>query len=91
MDGDGDRVVHKWGRGNPGGHDYEKILIVVCGGRWRVRRVARVNTPDLPATSESHAIQIAMRLMTRDWVRLPADVSPPVTYGQRPGRLSRRA
>lgn len=84
------QVVRRWGRGGPAGHGREEIHIVRQGAAWRVRRVARVHTPDLPATNESHAIQIAMRLMTREWEELPPDRSPTVEYGQRPGRIRPR-
>lgn len=75
MDGNVDQVMYRWGRGDPSGHGREEIHVVRCGNRWRVRRVANRHTPDLPATSESHALQIALRLQTRDWEELPADPS----------------
>ncbi len=74
MDGEPERVVDGWSRGEPGSPDYEEVLIVQRGGCLRVRLVGSA-APDLKATNESHAIQLATRLMLREWRRRrPAEV-----------------
>lgn len=69
MDGDAEQVVDGWWRGEPGGPDYEQVLIVRCGAALRVRWIGRVPAPDVKATNPSHAIQVATRLMLREWRR----------------------
>ncbi len=86
MDGEPEQVVDGWSRGEPGSPDYEEVLIVQRGGCLRVRLVGAVTAPDLKATNPSHAIQLATRLMLREWRRRrPVDVP-----GQRyRGRVAR--
>ncbi len=74
MDGEPERVVDGWARGEPGTPGYEEVQIVRCGGCLRVRLVGAVTAPDLKATNPSHAIALATRLMLREWRRRPVDV-----------------